>query len=142
MRELTLMQITKYLYAALKDEGVVPSLYDHKRWHSLLYVLSNSNSPWAGLLGKIDFDWDGPFPRSPKLAGILHAFRVTHAGGAEVIDNGLVEYWNECMASCDIVVQATLQAMFQFAAESLKQYCTPHVQNPPGFGRRVSMLPR
>jgi len=71
----TLGQFVKELTALLEDKRIPIPFKNERSWHFLFYELKKEKgSPGRpSFLDELQFDWDGPFPKSPELSDFLHS---------------------------------------------------------------------
>lgn len=75
---MSLGEFVKQLTVRMREASVTMPFKDEKPWHTLLYDLTVSDiSPKPGFLGQLQFDWDGPYPRSRDLSDYLHGLHFT-----------------------------------------------------------------
>ena len=80
--EMTLGEFVKYLAALLSRNDTPMPFKDEEPWHVLLYRLQEEDC--AGkpeFLGRLIFDWGGPFPKSKDLSRYLQLLHVTGCVG-------------------------------------------------------------
>lgn len=73
---MTLGDFVEHLLVLLRKNGVVLPLKDKRPWHILFYELKWRTAGVSGrpeFLGEFQFDWDGPYPKSPELSEFLSA---------------------------------------------------------------------
>ena len=75
---MTLGDFVKQLAVRLQDEHVVMPFKDDRPWHMLFYRLHKEASPQSpDFLQYLEFDWDGPYPRSQDLSDFLQGLHWT-----------------------------------------------------------------
>jgi hypothetical protein len=71
---LTLGEFVKQLTALLEREEISIPFKNERPWHYLFYELKKSKTVGRPqLFDELEFDWDGPFPKSQELSDFLHA---------------------------------------------------------------------
>jgi hypothetical protein len=75
---MSLGEFVKQLAVRMHNSGLPMPLKDERPWHTLLYQLKASKvEPKPTFLGDLQFDWDGPYPRSRDLADYIHGLHLT-----------------------------------------------------------------
>jgi len=99
--QMTLAEFVKYL-AALLTKNRTPMLFrDEAAWHTLLYRLQEEDSEdKPKFLGRLVFDWGGPFPKCKDLSRYLQLLHVTGCVGVTnpsyeemKLNSGLEKLW-------------------------------------------------
>ncbi len=80
--QMTLGEFVKYLAALLSKSKTPMSFKDEEPWHVLLHRLQQENfARKPEFLGRLIFDWGGPFPKSKDLSRYLQLLHVTGCVG-------------------------------------------------------------
>lgn len=71
----TLGQFVKELTALLADQNIGMPFKNERSWHLLFYELKKDRGAPGrpAFLDEMQFDWDGPFPKSQELSDFLHS---------------------------------------------------------------------
>ncbi len=72
---VTLGQFVKELSALLANENVSIPFKNERPWHTLFYSLKTERDVPGRptFFDRLQFDWDGPFPKSQELSEFLHS---------------------------------------------------------------------
>jgi hypothetical protein len=72
---LTLGQFVKELTALLEERKIAIPFKNERSWHFLFYELKKDRSAVGrpSFLDELQFDWDGPYPKSQELSDFLHS---------------------------------------------------------------------
>ena len=77
-QQLTLGGFIKQLAVRMQDAGIDMSFKDDKPWHMLLYKLRGEfKSRGNTFLQSMQFDWDGPYPKSQDVSDFLQGLHWT-----------------------------------------------------------------
>jgi hypothetical protein len=77
-QQLTLGGFIKQLAVRMQDEGIEMSFKDDKPWHMLFYKLRGEFKSWGNtFLQSMQFDWDGPYPKSQDVSDFLQGLHWT-----------------------------------------------------------------
>jgi hypothetical protein len=77
-RTMSLGEFVKQLTVRMNGDQMEMPFKDERPWHSLLYELSISKvEPKPDFLNRLQFDWDGPYPRSRDLSDYIHGLHFT-----------------------------------------------------------------
>jgi len=77
-QQLTLGGYVKQLAVRLQDAGIVMTFKDDKPWHMVFYRLHEElKSKAPTFLQSMQFDWDGPYPRSQDVSDFLQGLHWT-----------------------------------------------------------------
>src|ERR1700722_4167889 len=73
--KLTLGQFVKQLPALLEEKRIAIPFKNERPWHYLFYELKKDKDAVGrpSFFNDLEFDWDGPFPKSQELSDFLHA---------------------------------------------------------------------
>lgn len=75
---MSLGEFVKQLAVRMHNSKVPMPLKDERPWHVLLYELKTSEiQPKPVFLSNLQFDWDGPYPRSRDLSDYIHGLHFT-----------------------------------------------------------------
>lgn len=68
-------EFIKVLATELRDQGCEMPFHDERPWHLLLYNLKKKGSQPKAMdfIGRMRFDWDGPYPKCQALSDYLQA---------------------------------------------------------------------
>lgn len=75
--EPTLGDVLTAIAALLSQRGVEMPKREVRLWHELFYELKTMPGHKPASIDQMFFDWDGPYPRSRKLADFLQALHST-----------------------------------------------------------------
>jgi hypothetical protein len=108
--DMSLGEFVKQLTARMHQSKMTMPFKDEKPWHVLLYDLATSNlEPRPEFLSKLQFDWDGPYPRSRDLSDYLHGLHFTGCVSASnpsydeiTLDDDLAEIWSSLEVTEDV----------------------------------------
>jgi hypothetical protein len=72
---LTLGQFVKELTALFETNSIAIPFKNERPWHFLFYELKKDRNALGrpAFLDELEFDWDGPFPKSQELSNFLHS---------------------------------------------------------------------
>lgn len=72
---LTLGQFVKELTALFEINNIAIPFKNERPWHFLFYELKKDRNAVGrpAFLDELEFDWDGPFPKSQELSSFLHS---------------------------------------------------------------------
>jgi len=72
---LTLGQFVKELTALLEEHKIAIPFKNERSWHFLFYELKKDKNAVGrpSFFDSLEFDWDGPFPKSQELSNFLHS---------------------------------------------------------------------
>lgn len=77
-QSMSLGEFVKQLAVRMHNSKVPMPLKDERPWHKLLYGLKTSDiQPRPAFLSDLQFDWDGPYPRSRDLSDYIHGLHFT-----------------------------------------------------------------
>ncbi len=77
-QSMSLGEFVKQLTVRMHNSNVPMPFKDERPWHTLLYRLKRSNiEPKPIFLSNLQFDWDGPYPRSRDLSDYIHGLHFT-----------------------------------------------------------------
>jgi hypothetical protein len=77
-QQLTLGGFIKQLAVRMQDADIQLSLKDDKPWHLLFYRLRREfKSQGNTFLRSMQFDWDGPYPKSQDVSDFLQGLHWT-----------------------------------------------------------------
>lgn len=101
-KDMSLGEFVKQLTVRMNDSKIEMPFKDEKPWHTLLYELKVSGiKPKPEFLANLQFDWDGPYPRSRDLSDYLHGLHFTGCVSAAnpsydviTLDEGLAKIWS------------------------------------------------
>ena len=99
--QITLGEFVKYVAALLSRNDTPMPFKDEEPWHVLLYRLQTENYDGKpDFLGRLIFDWGGPFPKSKDLSRYLQLLHVTGCVGVSnpsykkmELSEGLEKLW-------------------------------------------------
>lgn len=78
LQDMSLGEFIKQLTIRMKEAKLQMPFKDEEPWHQLIYQLKTSDvEPKPAFLQEIEFDWDGPYPRSEDIANYIHALHFT-----------------------------------------------------------------
>lgn len=107
---MSLGEFVKQVAVRMKDAKIPMPFKDEKPWHFLIYNLAVSEiKPKPEFLGRLQFDWDGPYPRSRDLSDYLHGLHFTgcvSAGNPSydeiTLDEDLAKLWSSVPLSEEV----------------------------------------
>lgn len=107
---MSLGEFVKQLTVRMRNSDIKMPFKDERPWHVLLYDLTLSDlAPKPKFLGKLQFDWDGPYPRSRDLSDYLHGLHFTGCVSAAnpsygqiTLDEDLAKVWAGQERSSDV----------------------------------------
>jgi hypothetical protein len=72
---LTLGEFVKQLAALFSEKELDIPFKNERPWHYLFYELKKDKGAEGrpSFLDDLEFDWDGPYPKSPQLSDFLHS---------------------------------------------------------------------
>jgi hypothetical protein len=72
---LTLGQFVKELTAIFEENNIAIPFKNERPWHFLFYELKKDKNAMGrpAFFDELEFDWDGPFPKSQELSNFLHS---------------------------------------------------------------------
>jgi hypothetical protein len=72
---LTLGQFVKELTAVFEQNNIPIPFKNERPWHFLFYELKKDRDAVGRpmFFDELEFDWDGPFPKSQELSNFLHS---------------------------------------------------------------------
>ncbi|HEX4021722.1 MAG TPA: hypothetical protein VHX63_11285 [Acidobacteriaceae bacterium] len=77
-QQLTLGGFIKQLAVLMQDADIKMSFKDDKPWHMLFYKLRGEfKSQGNTFLQSMQFDWDGPYPKSQDVSDFLQGLHWT-----------------------------------------------------------------
>jgi len=108
--DMSLGEFVKQFAVRMHNSEVEMPFKDERPWHALLYDLSTSSiNPKPAFLEKLQFDWDGPYPRSRDLSDYLHGLHFTgcvSAGNPSydqiTLDSDLAKLWSTQNSAGDV----------------------------------------
>jgi hypothetical protein len=101
-QSISLGDFLRILMARLTKDNVRMPLQDEDPWQQLFYALKKENGNNSEFLKDLQFDWDGPAPRSNELAEYIQALHWTGNTSAinptwetMTLDPSIAEQWVE-----------------------------------------------
>ncbi|PYX76556.1 MAG: hypothetical protein DMG72_04600 [Acidobacteria bacterium] len=80
--QMTLGEFVKFLAALLTKNSTRMLFKDEARWHTLFYQLQEEDfEDKPEFMGRLIFDWGGPFPKCKDLSRYLQLLHVTGCVG-------------------------------------------------------------
>ncbi len=77
-QRLTLGGYVKQLAVRMQDANMVMTFKDDRPWHLLFYRLREEfKAQGSTFLQSMEFDWDGPYPRSQDVSDFLQGLHWT-----------------------------------------------------------------
>lgn len=107
---MSLGEFVKQLAVRMHSAKIPMPFKDERPWHVLVYGLAASGmKPKPTFLTKLQFDWDGPYPRSRDLSDYLHGLHFTGCVSAAnpsydeiTLDEDLAKLWSSLAASKEV----------------------------------------
>jgi hypothetical protein len=74
-KTLSLGEFVKQLTALFENSNMPIPFKNEKSWHYLFYELKKDRNAIGrpAFFNELEFDWDGPFPKSQELSDFLHS---------------------------------------------------------------------
>lgn len=83
--DISIGQLVEQIAVVRSDRGEALPLRDERPWHELFYHLKTQQDPARPkFFDSLDFDWDGPYPKSQDLSAFLQAL-----------------HWNACVSAAN-----------------------------------------
>ena len=100
-QRMSLGEFVKQLAVRMHGSEITMPFKDERPWHVLIYDLAVSDlKPKPEFLATLQFDWDGPYPRSRDLSDYLHSLHLTGCVSASnpsydqiTLDENLAKRW-------------------------------------------------
>lgn len=101
-QSMSLGEFVKQLAVRMHGSEIAMPFKDERPWHVLIYDLTVSElKQKPEFLSKLQFDWDGPYPRSRDLSDYLHGLHFTGCVSAAnpsydqiSLDDDLAKLWS------------------------------------------------
>ncbi|MBS0537090.1 MAG: hypothetical protein JSR72_23790 [Proteobacteria bacterium] len=107
---MSLGEFVKQLAVRMTKAKIAMPFKDERPWHVVLYDLATSDlKPKPEFLKKLQFDWDGPYPRSRDLSDYIHGLHFTGCVSAAnpsygeiTLDGNLAKMWSALEVNEDV----------------------------------------
>lgn len=125
-QDMSLGEFVKQLTVRMHNSEVAMPFKDERPWHVVLYKLAVSDiGPKPEFLKDLQFDWDGPYPRSRDLSDYLHGLHFTGCVSAAnpsydviTLDEGLEKIWSS--EKLDRKISEFMDQVMNIAKEEFK----------------------
>ncbi len=122
---ITLGDFIRLLAVAIPDADRAMPFQDETPWQMLFFRLKNEiYDPKPSFISNLDFDWDGPFPKSQDVSDFLQALHWTGSVAALnpsyeqiIVPLGVRVAWQEEFASMEPQLSALLARSVAIAKE-------------------------
>ena len=127
--ENSLGDVVRLLAASISKHGRTIPFQDETPWHTVFFRLKNElPEPKPSFIADLEFDWDGPLPKSQDLSDFLQALHWTGSVAAYnpsyeqiVVPEGIKSIWMDELATLSPEMTGVLNRAVQLAVEEFPQ---------------------